>query len=398
MPQRLPFIFRFLGSRRFCPGVGVWGAAGLILTVMTGAASAAEMADTWRKVDQPRDFVFPRDHFTHNDFRTEWWYATGRVRTAEGRKFGYQFTLFRRGVRPPGDRAAARSRWVVDHLPLGHFALSDVDGGKFYFDQRLERGAFGRAGFPEMPVGGAPVENRLAWVGDWEVALDPSGFFSLKASQSGAVLDLKLEPAGAPILQGLKGLSQKSAGAGNASYYYSMPRMKTTGTVQVDGKSLAVSGLSWLDREWATNQLGAGQVGWDWISLHLSDGRDLMLYRLRRADGSADEFSSGTLIAADRGSRHLGWQDFSLTPQPGKTWTSGRSGGVYPIAWRIEIPSESLVLNLSAALPDQELALSPVAYWEGAVDATGTASGQPVTAEGYLEMTGYSGPLQALKQ
>ncbi|MDB6069554.1 MAG: hypothetical protein JWL81_725 [Verrucomicrobiales bacterium] len=364
-----------------------------------GAGAAEGPDDSWQKADRPRAFEFPRDHFTHNDFRTEWWYATGRVRTAEGRKFGYQFTLFRRGVRPPADRAEATSRWVVDHLPLGHFALSDVDGGKFYFDQRLERGAFGRAGFPDMAESsGREKENRLAWVGDWELALGGDGSFSVKASQSGAILDLKLQPLGAPILQGAAGLSQKSAGAGNASYYYSMPRMKTEGSVQVDGKSFAVSGLSWLDREWATNQLGAGQVGWDWISLHLSDGRDLMLYRLRRADRSADEFSSGTLIAADRGSRHLGWQDFSLTPQPGKTWTSARSGGVYPIAWRIEIPSESLILNMSAAMPDQELALSPVAYWEGAVDAAGTASGQAVTAEGYLEMTGYSGPLQALKQ
>lgn len=369
------------------------------LRAQPGAAAAqVGTAEAWQKADRPREFVFPRDHFTHNDFRTEWWYATGRLRTAEGRKFGYQFTLFRRGVRPPGERAAVGSRWVVDHLPLGHFALSDVEGGRFFFDQRLERGAFGRAGFPEMPTVDGSAEQKLAWVGDWELALDAAGHFSVKATQPGAVLDLKLQPLGSPILQGMGGLSQKSAGAGNASYYYSMPRMSTTGTVVVDGKSFAVSGLSWLDREWATNQLGEGQVGWDWFALHLSDGRDLMLYRLRRADGQADEFSSGTLIGADRGSRHLAWQDFSLTPLPGKTWTSPRSGGVYPIAWRIEIPSESLVLNLSAALPDQELALSPVAYWEGAVDASGTAAGKPLTAEGYLEMTGYSGPLQALKQ
>ncbi len=350
--------------------------------------------ETWRQALPGWHYQFPRDHFTHDDFRTEWWYATGHVQTAAGHRFGYQFTIFRRGVRPPGDRAPVTSQWVVDHLPLGHFAVTDVTGQRFYFDQRLERGAFGRAGFAQA---GGP-ENRLAWVGDWEIALGPDGAFQVKATQTGAALDLKLVPIQAPLTHGEAGVSQKSEGVGNASHYYSLTRMKTTGMVTVQGKTEAVSGLSWLDREWATNQLGPDQVGWDWLALHLSDGSDLMLYQLRRRDGSADPFSSGTWRAADGRVRHLKQADFSLTPVLGKTWASSATGGTYPIAWGINIPSESLTIEVSALLPDQELALKPVAYWEGAVDLTGTRAEQPLTGSGYLEMTGYSGPLQALKQ
>ena len=212
------------------------------------------------------------------------------------------------------------------------------------------------------------------------------------------VLDLALVPTRPPLLNGQQGLSQKSAGAGNASLYYSLTRMKTSGTVTVEGTSHAVTGLSWLDREWATNQLGPDQVGWDWVALHLSDGSDLMLYQLRRKDGTADPYSSGTWRAADGTSRHLAQGDFTLTPVPGRTWSSRKSGGTYPIAWQIRLPAESLTLEVAAVLPDQELALDPIAYWEGAVEVTGTRRGQPLTAEGYLEMTGYSGPLKALKQ
>ena len=361
---------------------------------MLGSAAMAQAGDAWRLALPGWDYQFPRDHFTHDDFRTEWWYATGQVRTLAGARFGYQFTIFRRGVRPPGDRAAVASRWVVDHLPLGHFALTDITGQHFYCDQRLERGAFGRAGFAHQ--GGA--ENRLAWIGDWEIALQPDQSFAIKAAQPGAVLDLKLEPARPPLLNGENGVSQKSDGVGNASHYYSLTRMKTSGTVTVNGSTQPVTGLSWLDREWATNQLGADQTGWDWLSLHLSDGSDLMLYQLRRKDGSADPFSSGTWLAADGTKRHLKQKDFTLAPLPGRTWTSKKSGGTYPIGWRIEIPDAALAVEASALLPDQELALDPAAYWEGAVEVAGTCRGQPVTAEGYLEMTGYSGPLKALKQ
>lgn len=368
--------------------------SGRIVGAAETPADGKAGAVSWRQALPGWDYQFPRDHFTHDEFRTEWWYATGQVRTAAGRRFGYQFTIFRRGVRAPGEREPVTSRWVVDHLPLGHFALTDVSGQRFYSDQRLERGAFGRAGFPKEGTG----ENRLAWVGSWEIALQADQSFLIKADQPGAVLDLTLQPTRPPLLNGEEGVSQKSAGLGNASHYYSMTRLRTAGTVTVEGTTESVTGLSWLDREWATNQLGPDQVGWDWLSLHLSDGSDLMLYQLRRKDGPADPFSSGTLLAVDGTARHLKQKDFTLTPLPGRTWTSSRTGGTYPIVWRIDIPQESLTLEASALMPAQELALDPVAYWEGAVEATGTRGGKPLSGEGYLEMTGYSGPLQALKQ
>jgi predicted secreted hydrolase len=363
----------------------------LLLSLLPASSPAVE---PWRQALPGWDYQFPRDHFTHPDFRTEWWYATGRVRTAEGRRFGYQFTIFRRGVRPPADRAPVASRWVVDHLPLGHFALTDLQEKRFYYAQRLERGAFGRAGFGQA----ASTENRLAWAGDWQIALQPDQTLQLRANQPGAALDLTLTPARPPLIHGLNGVSQKSAGTGQASHYYSLTRMPTAGTVTVQGIAERVTGFSWFDREWATNQLAPDQIGWDWLSLHLSDGSDLMLYQLRRKDGTADPFSSGTLLAADGTPRHLTQADFTMIPVPGRTWTSAKSGGTYPISWQLSIPSLPLDLTIAALLPDQELALNPVAYWEGAIDAAGTRAGQPVKAEGYLEMTGYSGPLHALKQ
>ena len=180
---------------------------GRLLVCLTAGAGVTRAGDSWRQALPGWEYQFPRDHFTHDDFRTEWWYATGQVRTAEGRRFGYQFTIFRRGVRPPDDRTPVASRWVVDHLPLGHFALTDITGERFYFDQRLERGAFGRAGFAQ-PGGADP---RLAWVDDWAIALGQDGSFAIKAVQPGAVLDLKLEPTRPPLLNGEGGVSQKSA-------------------------------------------------------------------------------------------------------------------------------------------------------------------------------------------
>ena len=201
--MRIPKMTKYCVSRW-------WWVVPLLLG--TGMAGAQE---SWRQALPGWEYQFPRDHFAHHDFRTEWWYATGQVRTAAGRQFGYQFTIFRRGVRPPGDRAVAASRWVVDHLPLGHFALTDFTGKRFYFDQRLERGAFGRAGFATEGT----LENRLAWVGDWEISYQLDNKFSIKANQPGAVLDLELEPTRPPVFNGMGGVSQKSAGAGNASHY-----------------------------------------------------------------------------------------------------------------------------------------------------------------------------------
>lgn len=333
-------------------------------------------------------YEFPRDHRTHDGFRTEWWYVTGNLRAADGRKFGYQFTVFRRGVRPPGDRPPAASRWVVDDLPLGHFTLTDVSARRFYYAQNLERGAFGTAGFSS-----GANEPRLAWIGDSFLRLEPDGTFRLQSLADGTSLALTLKSARAPVFHGQNGVSQKSAGIGHASHYYSLTRLESAGTVTLGGETVPVTGLSWLDREWATNQLAPDQTGWDWFSLHLGDGRDLMLYQLRRGDGSRDPFSSGTLVGVDGVSVALKAADFTVLPVPGKTWTSDRTGGEYPVLWRLHVPGHGIELEVAPVFPEQELALKPVTYWEGAV----TATGPNLTAQGYLEMTGYAGALRALR-
>lgn len=365
------------------------------------APAAEPDSPSWRRALPGWRYEFPRDHFTHDDFRTEWWYVTGNLRGESGRNYGCQFTIFRRGVRPPGARKPAASRFVVDHLALGHFAFTDVENKRFSCHQKLLRGAFGEAGFSRDAA-----EPRLAWMDDWEIRLadsadDPAtaangGSFTLAASLPDVTIQLRLKSTRPPVFHGADGVSQKAAGEGNASHYYSLTRLEASGEVTSGGKTERVTGWCWLDREWATNQLAADQAGWDWFSLRLSDGRDLMVYQLRRKDGSPDPFSSGTLARADGSSIHLQSGDFTLTPV--EHWTSPKTGGRYPVRWRIEIPAERLTLEVRPVFPEQELALEPVSYWEGSVRAKGEAGGAPLTAEGYLEMTGYAGPLRALQR
>jgi predicted secreted hydrolase len=189
------------------------------------------------------------------------------------------------------------------------------------------------------------------------------------------------------VLQGDRGLDRKGEEPGNASYYYSLTRMPATGRVTVRGEASEVRGLGWMDREWSTSSLGGGLVGWDWMAIQLDDGRDLMLYQLRRADGSADRFSGGTLVAPDGSSRRLDLADFRIEVRD--TWPSPRDGTRYPSRWRVSIPSQSLELDVVPRLADQELALA-VRYWEGAVRVEGRAEGRPLTGAGYVELVGYA--------
>jgi predicted secreted hydrolase len=361
-----------------------------LFLIGTAAMGRAWGGPVWTPAAAGHVWEFPRDHYSHDGYRTEWWYLTGVLEAEGGERYGFQFTIFRRGVRPVGAREAVRSRFVKDDFAMGHFTLSDVRERKFRYGQRLSRGAFGEAGF------GKPGEERLAWIEGNELRLEKDGSMKLEARPDGeSSLVLDLRPTGAAVVHGEGGLSRKSAGEGNASLYYSLTRMQASGTVRSDGRERRVTGRVWLDREWASNQLAAGQIGWDWFSLSLSDGSDLMLYRLRNASGT-DPFSSGTLVRAGGGQRHLRSGDFTMTP--GEKWRSAATGGEYPVEWVLEVPSERLKLTVRAEFPEQELALTPVAYWEGMIGARGEAAGREVTAEGYLEMTGYAAPLQALQR
>lgn len=345
-------------------------------------------AADWRVALPGWKYEFPRDHHAHPDFKTEWWYFTGRVADEKGGIYGYQLTFFRQGLRPPADGVAATSRFVVADVKFAHFALSDIGGQRFHFQQKLSRGAFGEAGF-----GG---DERLAWIDDWSLVLLPSGGFELSAKNDKAALKLKLENAKPFVVHGENGVSQKATGEGRASHYYSATRLKAEGSVTLDGRTRAVTGESWLDREWASNQLTPEQIGWNWFSVQFDDGTELMLYQMRTRDGGLDPNSSGTFIDRAGQSQYLRVGDYQLTPM--KYWTSKATGGRYPIAWRLEVPKLNLRATIDTPLPDQELVLQPVAYWEGLIEVAGQRNGAALRGHGYMELTGYAGALVGLTQ
>ena len=350
------------------------------------AVAEAMSGDTtgYDRADRPRAFTFPEDHGPHPGFKTEWWYVTGNLRATDGtdRRFGIQFTVFRSALTPDGGRQRTSS-WAADQLYMAHVGLSDVTGGRFFSGETFARGAAGLSGVVST------ADSLRVWLGGVELEragpLAAGGAMPMRLTaqtDEGAGYVLTATPAKPIVLQGDRGLSQKGPGAGNASYYYAQTRMATTGTVILpDGEAVPVEGLTWLDREWSTSALGEGQVGWDWFALHLDDGRDLMLYQLRREDGSKDPLSKGSLIPASGEKRHLPADAYSLEPLA--TWESPL-GGAYPTRWRLRVPSEGIDVTVTAAMDDQELPAS-VRYWEGAVDVTGSATGV-----GYLEMTGYA--------
>ena len=379
--------------------VGGWNIAGSIVwaAVVAGAliASGSQAGgqeggagadrSAWKAADPGYMLVFPRDHAAHPDHRIEWWYYTGNLRASDGsRRFGYQLTFFRVGV----DRQPLNpSRWAVRDLYMAHFAVTDVERGAHHVAERLNRAGIGWAG--------ASTETLHVWNDGWAVTVEEGEqrIHRLVAASDdgGLALDLRLEAAAPPVPHGVNGFSQKGAEVGNASHYYSLTRLPTTGRLTVGGETVEVGGLSWMDHEFGTSFLEPAQAGWDWFSIQLDDGTDLMVYVMRRIDGSRDPRSSGTIVSP-AGVTHLRADDFRLTP--GRRWTSPASGAAYPVAWRIAVPPYGLELDVAAAVDAQELETgrsTGVTYWEGAIDVRGTRDGAPVTGAGYLEMTGYAG-------
>jgi predicted secreted hydrolase len=342
----------------------------------------AQTSDGWKQAAPGYDFDYPAAHASHPDYKIEWWYYTGNLDAADGRRFGYQLTFFRIGVDP---NPANPSRWAVRDLFMTHLAVTDVDNRSYRFAERLNRAGIGWAG--------AATDAYRVWNEDWEARLDDAtGRHLLRATEGDIGVDLALEPAKPPVENGQGGYSQKGADAGNASNYYSITRMRTSGTIFVAGERIDVTGLSWMDHEFGTSFLEREQGGWDWFSIQLDDGSDLMIFQLRRADGSRDVHSSGTLVDASGEATPVAFGEFDLAP--GGVWQSTKSGAAYPTSWRVTVPSRAIDLTVRAAVEDQELATersSKVTYWEGAVDVEGTRDGRPVGGRGYLEMTGYTG-------
>ncbi len=351
-------------------------------TVLAFVALSVSAAD-WKTAEPGWRYEFPRDHQVHREFKTEWWYFTGNLFDAAGRRFGYELTFFREGIRPAAERDPGASRFIVDDLKFAHFTITDVAGKQFRFEQKMSRGAFGEAGFNDG--------QRLAWIENWTLQLTGENEFELRAAASFGALRLHLRETKLPALHGENGVSIKTADGTAASHYYSLTRLDTSGELTFDGTEHQLRGSSWFDHEWATSQLGRGHVGWDWVCVQWEDGAELMLYRMRLANGEADPASSGTLIAMDGTTKHLRASDFQMTPL--EFWESKASGGRYPVGWKVAIPGEKIEFTLGRALDDQELRIEPITYWEGAIDASGTRAGQAITGRGYLELTGYAGRL-----
>jgi predicted secreted hydrolase len=321
----------------------------------------------------PRPFVFPGDHAAHPDYATEWWYLTGNLHTDSGRRFGYQFTLFRVGLRP--GQAARDSDWRSNQLYMGHIAISDIGAGKHQSAERFARAAAGLAGSRVAPF--------AVWLGPWSMR-GGDDLFPLQVSAQDQHIGLSLQLLAGdkpPVPQGDDGLSRKSAAPGNASYYYSLTRLPTSGELRVGDRVYRVQGESWLDREWSSSALDRNQVGWDWFALQLDDGRELMYYHLRDRQGRTDPFSRGSLVDRDGSVHALLSDQVKLTPL--RYWQDEK-GARYPVGWRLQVPGQGLDLGVQAALDDQLMAHS-VRYWEGAVEVSGAQSGK-----GYLELSGYA--------
>ena len=346
-------------------------------------AGSGDPAAGFLRVTGPAELVFPGDHGPHPDYQTEWWYYTGNLVAEGGQRLGYQLTFFRRALVPPAERTTRQSAWAADQVYMAHLALTDVEGNQFRAFERFARGAGGLAG--------AVADPFHVWLEDWQVEEVEPGVTRLVAAQDGLALDLLLTDRKGPILQGDQGFSPKGPGPGNASYYYSLTRLETAGMVRVGETGYAVSGLSWMDHEWSTSGLAVDQVGWDWFSIQLDDGSELMVFQLRKEDGSIDPFSSGAFIAADGSTRPLDRDAFEIRVED--TWRSPHTGATYPARWMVSVPGVDLVLEIEPLLAGQELTLS-YAYWEGAVGVEGRRAGEAIRGHGYVEMTGYAGSMQ----
>lgn len=335
----------------------------------------------YKRVTAPRKFIFPDDYGPHPEYKTEWWYFTGNMESADGHHFGYQLTIFRTAIAP--DTVHGTSPWRSSQVYMGHFTVTDAGENKFFSFERFSRGA--------EKLAGASASPFRVWLENWEIAETDSKesngipVLHLKAEQSGISIELALRSLKPVVLQGDRGLSQKGPERGNASYYYSLTRLETEGTVKTKDGSFSVKGSSWMDREWSTSALSRNQAGWDWFSLQLNNSKEIMYYQMRLKNGTADRFSNGLIVNED-GSPVSVSKDQVRLEVTGQ-WKSP-FGGEYPSGWKLSVPEKNIFLEIIPYVKQQELNVS-VRYWEGAVKIKGTWSNKPVEGSGYVELTGY---------
>ncbi len=382
LPKPMQFLtllstFFILTSTFFIPAPA--HAAGTTLTW----ADATPATNTFQTAIKPGAIEFPRDLGAHPDFRSEWWYYTGNLSTAEGRDFGYELTFFRQALTPDTQPTNPQSHWRNPQIYFAHFAISDIADRTFHFKERFSRNA--------IDLSGAQSNPYRVWLEDWSAESIPNTTIPtvhLQASTPDTAIDLQVQQTRPPVLQGDRGLSIKGKGEGNASYYYSIVQQPTTGTLTLAGKPYTVTGTTWKDHEYSTSALDAGTIGWNWFSAQFDDGSALMLYILRDEQNHTLATSAGTYITADNQTQRLTADDWTINAID--TWTSPTRKATYPTQWTIAIPRLNLNLTAKALIPNQELATQTTTYWEGAVGFTGTQQAQPLNGKGYVELTGYA--------
>lgn len=335
---------------------------------------AGDDVDGYLRVTEPRAFFFPQDHGSHPGYRNEWWYLTGNMEAVNGQRFGYQVTFFKTAIRPDAgnDCEAGVANWCSNHVWMGHAALSDVANRQHHNAELFSRDNPGLAG--------ARLNPFRVWIQDWQMFSAGNGFpWELEVITEDFALTLNLDPAKGPVLQGDRGLSRKSPEPGNASYYYSLTRIVTSGQVHVDGDTFPVTGSSWLDREWSTSALAADQSGWDWFSLQFDDGTELMYYQLRNLEGDAHSSSAGNFTSLMGTQTPIAPE--SIVLEEVKNWTAP-DGTAYTTTWHMQYRDSDWLIR---ALFDNQLMDLTFQYWEGAVEVSNADSGE-VLGRGYLEM------------
>ncbi len=369
----------------FKGAIQIAGLLWLIFMALPVGSQEAEPVSSFRPALPGYEYRFPRDFYSHDEFRIEWWYYTGHLEDAAGRSFGYQLTFFRVALDGEG-KVNNPSQWKIGHIYFAHMTLSDMENEKFYFFERINRAGLGQAG--------AESDQLKVWNEDWSLTQNGKAHH-LKAREGEVAFDLKLTPSKPIVFQGRDGVIQMGEAAGNAWQYFSFTRMRTEGQVILKGKTYRVKGLSWMDHEFSSSQLNKEQIGWDWFSVQLDNDTELMLYQIRKKNGAIEKNSSGTWVDAGGRGTHLVLSEYFI--QPKGQWVSQQSGTTYPAGWTLEVPKHGIRLKVTPEMANQELhhlrSIS-TSYWEGSVQVSGTVKGKPVTGKGYVELVGYTHPLK----
>ena len=343
-------------------------------------------------VTGPCNLEFPKDHGPHPGYRTEWWYYTGNLQDASGKRYGFQLTFFRSQISPPNGRQKwpqPASAWRTQQVYLAHSAISDLSEKQHLQAELVSRKALNMAGAKQME------DVTTIFLKNWSARIGPDRHL-LRVRSDSYSYELTLDPQKPEVRHGLEGYSLKGSSADRASCYYSFTRLNAAGSLSIGNKKVAVKGSAWMDHEYSTAVLEPELRGWDWFSLQLSDQTELMAFVLRKEHGGTGPASSATVIDKQGQSRHISRDEFELTVLD--TWKSPHSGAVYPAEWRLQIFPVLLDLTIRPNLADQEMRTSEttgVTYWEGSVSVAGTKTGKPVTGKGYVELTGYDRPFKA---